>query len=88
MVGKLVPGQGVEPIVEVADDQGREAGRLLERGVPEQVMDLPVPLVLSESAHRLVSAYPIDVERTPQVTHHSGIEGDLTQLAARIGVRL
>jgi hypothetical protein len=42
-------GQRVEPVVEVADDQGWQVGRLAKQGVVEQVPGLPVPLPLRQA---------------------------------------
>ena len=47
--GKRLSRQGVEPVVEIADDQGRQVGRLAKKGVIEQVPDLPVPLALGQT---------------------------------------
>ena len=46
---KRTSSQCVEPVVEVADDQGRQMGRLAEEGVLEQVARLPVPFALGKA---------------------------------------
>ena len=44
------PGrQRVPPVVEVADDQGRQVGRLAEQVVLQEVSDLPVAFALGQA---------------------------------------
>ena len=49
MCGERAAGQRVEPVVEVADDQGRQMRRLAKLRMLEQVPHLPVPFAFGQA---------------------------------------
>ena len=89
VVGERSVRQGVPPVVEVADDQGRQGlARGAEEGVVEEAADLPVPLVLEQAEMPVDQAEPPfrgldDRDLGPARLPAPEPERDLVQVAGR-----